>query len=490
MIGESSFQSASRSAVPVSWRCLLLTALVLPLAALPLGCATPERTFDGQSSDTAVTTPTSPSATVPTPGPGSATSGPDAPSADNPGAMTAGSSDSSAPVTPSTPVSPSTPVTPITPVDTATSTGGGTAVGGGSGQPSGSASSAGGSGGVPAQGSAGSPVAAAGQPALGAGGDSGDAGAGSAMGGSAGAMSASGGAAGTGGASGGSAGQSGTGDAVPSPGCGQMRTLGDGNHTMMSGGQNREYHIKAPSDYDNTRPYRLIFMFHWFYGSIDAVVNPPDADHNTDDPYYGLEDLAGDSSIFVVPQGLNDSGGAGWSNPNNRDVNFTDDMLEAVSNDLCIDTSRVFTMGFSFGGAISYKLACVRPDKFRAVLVYDTGPVSGNNAAECTSPIPFFQTHGVDDQTFNYQTGLSVLDIFTGTNGCTAMTPQMAPQDGHVCTQFEGCTPGYPVRFCDFGAGENNPYNPDLHGHYPTAKDPGQSKSWIPGEAWDFISQF
>ena len=360
MIGESSFQSASRSAVPVSWRRLLLTALVLPLAALPLGCATTEQTVDGQSSDTAVTTPTSPSATVPTPGPGSATSGPDAPSADNPGAMTAGPSDSSAPVTPSTPVSPSTPVTPITPVDTATSTVGvqrsaavpvnlrvPRAV------PVGAAACP--RKAVPDHRSRQranprwEPVATRATP-----------GQGSAMGGSAGAMSASGGAAGTGGASGGSAGQSGTGDAVPSPGCGQMRTLGDGNHTMMSGGQNREYHIKAPSDYDNTRPYRLIFMFHWFYGSIDAVVNPPDADHNTDDPYYGLEDLAGDSSIFVVPQGLNDSGGAGWSNPNNRDVNFTDDMLEAVSNDLCIDTSRVFTMGFSFGGAISYKLACVR----------------------------------------------------------------------------------------------------------------------------------
>jgi poly(3-hydroxybutyrate) depolymerase len=272
-------------------------------------------------------------------------------------------------------------------------------------------------------------------------------------------------------------------------GCGKNRTLQDGQRTIMSGGQSRTYHIKTPSNYDNTHPYRVIFMFHWFYGSINAIVNPPDADHNTDDPYYGLEEFAGDSTIFVVPQGLTDSGGAGWANPNNRDVNLADDLLTAISDDLCVDESRVFTTGFSFGGAISYKLACVRPDKFRAALVYDTGPISGNNAAECTTPIAFFEVHGVDDQTFKYDVGLSVLDIFVGVNGCTEMTPPMPEQNGHTCTSFEGCSAGHPVRFCNFGAGQNNPHA-TTRGHYPSAKDPGQAKSWVPQEAWDFISQF
>lgn len=282
----------------------------------------------------------------------------------------------------------------------------------------------------------------------------------------------------------------GPGDAVPSEGCGRVRTLEDGNRTISSGGQLRSYYLKTPASYDNARPYRVFFMFHWFYGSIDAIVHPPDADHNTDEPFYGLGGLAGDSSIFVVPQGLSDLGGAGWSNPNDRDVDFTDDMLSAISADLCIDTSRVFTTGFSFGGAISYKLACVRPDKFRAALVYDTGPVSGNEASECTQPIAFFQTHGVDDQTFNYQTGLSVLDIFSQLNGCTPMTPPTPAADGHACTDLEDCAAGYPVRFCSFGSGQNNPHTPSLRGHYPSPKDPGESIGWVPSEAWDFVQQF
>jgi predicted esterase len=281
----------------------------------------------------------------------------------------------------------------------------------------------------------------------------------------------------------------GPGPAIPSAGCGKERSLPSGTQTLTSGGLERSYFLQTPDDYDSTRPYRLVFMFHWNYGSINAIVSPPDADQNTDRPFYGLGDLVDAQTIFVVPQGLTDAGGgAGWANPNDRDVAFTDDMLAAISSDLCVDTSRVFTTGFSYGAAMSYKLACVRPDQFRAAIVYEPGPVSGNDPAECTKPIAFFQSHSVDDPILSYQTGLSVLGIFTGLNGCTAMTPPDPPQDGHSCINYAGCA--LPTRFCNFGSGEGNPHNTSLRGHYPSAKDPGQSTSWIPAEAWSFITQF
>jgi len=277
--------------------------------------------------------------------------------------------------------------------------------------------------------------------------------------------------------------------AVPSAGCGKARTLQDGNRTIMSGGMNRQYFLETPDDYDSAFAYRVVFMFHWNYGSINAIVNPPDADRNTDRPFYGMGDLTDGKTIFVVPQGLTAAGGgAGWPNPNNRDVDFTDAMLDAISSDLCIDTSRVFTTGFSYGAGMSVALACVRPDKFRAAIVYEPGFISGVNAGQCTTPIAFFQSHGVDDQVLNYQTGLSVLNTFTAMNGCTAPPPPNPPQNGHTCISYENCS--VPTRFCNFGAGEGNPFNTGLRGHYPTAKDPGQTTSWIPAEAWDFITQF
>jgi len=276
---------------------------------------------------------------------------------------------------------------------------------------------------------------------------------------------------------------------VPSAGCGKTRTLQDGNRTMVSGGVQRTFYLDTPDDYDGTSPYRLIFMFHWNYGSINAIVNPPDADRNTDRPFYGLGDQTDGKTIFVVPQGLiSPSGGAGWENPNNRDVNFTDELLAAISADLCIDTSRVFTTGFSYGAGMSVALACVRPEKFRAAIVYEPAFISGVNAAQCTAPIALFQSHGVDDQILNYATGLNVLNTFTSVNGCTAMTPPDPPQNGHTCVSFDNCS--VPTRFCNFGSGEGNPFNTSLRGHYPAAKDPGQTTSWIPAEAWSFITQF
>jgi hypothetical protein len=276
--------------------------------------------------------------------------------------------------------------------------------------------------------------------------------------------------------------------AVPSAGCGQARTLQNGTQTISSGGMNRTYFLETPSEYDSTLPHRLVFMFHWNAGSINAIVNPPDADRNTDRPFYGMGDLTDGKTIFVVPQGLvGPTGFAGWDNPNNRDVNLTDAMLEAISTDLCIDTSRVFTTGFSYGASMSMALACLRPDKFRAAVVYEPGFVSGVGAEQCSTPVPFFQSHGVDDQIFNYQAGLNILDVFGGMNGCAPMTPPDPPQDGHTCTSLEGCS--VPTRFCSFGPGQNNPFG-TTRGHYPTAKDPGQSVSWIPAEAWTFITQF
>lgn len=277
--------------------------------------------------------------------------------------------------------------------------------------------------------------------------------------------------------------------AVPSAGCGQIRTLQDGPLSISSGGLARAYHLETPDTYDNTHPYRVIFMFHWNYGSIDAIVNPPDADQNTDRPFYGMGDLTDDETIFVVPQGLvNPGGGAGWANPDNRDVVFTDDMLAAISADLCIDTSRVFTTGFSYGAGMSVALACVRPDKFRAAVVYAPAFISGVTPAQCTTPVALFESHGVDDPIINYQTGLSVLGAFTSLNGCTPQTPPEPATDGHGCVSYDGCS--VPTRFCNFGAGQGNPFNTSLRGHYPTSKDPGQSTSWVPAEAWSFIRQF
>lgn len=276
------------------------------------------------------------------------------------------------------------------------------------------------------------------------------------------------------GGSGGSEGPGTDGDEGQSAGCGTSRTLMDGRKTIQSGGMNREYILRVPDNYDSNRPYRLVMAYHWLSGNANQVANGGNGG-STEDPYYGLWDLADNSTIFVAPEGLD----AGWANTGDRDIALTDAILEEIQNDLCIDTTRIFATGFSYGGGMSYALACARPDVFRGVALYAGAQLSGCNGG--TTPVAYFHAHGVGDSVLNVSMGRQIRDRFVEVNGCMPQSPpEPARNSGtHTCTSYEGCMDGYPVRWCAHGGDHN-----------PTEKDQGQGKSWIPGEAWDFIRQF
>jgi poly(3-hydroxybutyrate) depolymerase len=245
----------------------------------------------------------------------------------------------------------------------------------------------------------------------------------------------------------------------------------NGRKTIQSGG-NREYILRVPDNYDNNTPYRLIFAFHWLNGNADQVA---EGGGSTEAPYYGLWDLAENSTIFVAPEGLN----AGWANSGGADVALTDAILEEVQNDLCIDTTRIFSTGFSYGAGMSFALACARADVFRGVALYAGAQLSGCDGGN--TPIAYFHVHGASDSVLNISQGRQLRDRFVMVNGCTPQDPpeQSSGSGMHSCTSYEGCSEGHPVRWCTHGGDHN-----------PTEKDSGQSQSWVPGEAWQFISQF
>jgi poly(3-hydroxybutyrate) depolymerase len=264
-----------------------------------------------------------------------------------------------------------------------------------------------------------------------------------------------------------------------SAGCGTTRQLMNARRTIQSGGMNREYILRVPDDYDNTRPYRLVLAYHWANGNANQVANGG-MGGSTEDPYYGLFDLAENSTIFVAPEGLNGPNGLGWYNTGGRDVTLTDAILEEVMGNLCIDTTRIFATGFSFGAGMSNALACARADVFRGVALYAGAQISGCDGG--TTPIAYFHAHGVRDSVLNFEnSGVPLRDRYVALNGCTPQNPPApaANSGTHICTSYEGCSEGHPVRWCAHGGDHN-----------PTEKDSGQSESWVPGEAWDFITQF
>src|SRR4029079_5268724 len=131
--------------------------------------------------------------------------------------------------------------------------------------------------------------------------------------------------------------------AATTAGCGKAPTLTSGTKTIQSSGQNRTYILDIPTNYDRNRPYRLIIWLHRPNRTASNV-----ATGGSDGAvwaYYGQKQLSNNGTIFVAPQGLNN----GWANTNGQHVTLIDNILSLIEQDLCVDTTQVYAMGWSFG---------------------------------------------------------------------------------------------------------------------------------------------
>jgi predicted esterase len=267
---------------------------------------------------------------------------------------------------------------------------------------------------------------------------------------------------------------------------------------ITSGGASREFIVDIPADYDPTHPYRLIFSWHQAYGSDTGNANgqyPASNGPNFDAKnysYFGLHreaTAANQPSIFVAPGGI---GNLPWDYK--RDVVLFDDLLALIDANLCVDDSRVFSTGFSFGAMMSYALSITRQTKLRAVVAMAAanynlpGEPTDTNAA----PVAYMGTTGMSDGTCPWGTdtmgGKACVLQHAKDNGCTipaTIQTTTAGSKKYLCYDFEGCKAGYPVKVCTF----DGP-------HTPSSVDDGNStgddglKAFVPPLAWKFISQF
>jgi poly(3-hydroxybutyrate) depolymerase len=288
-------------------------------------------------------------------------------------------------------------------------------------------------------------------------------------------MSGSGGGGGTG-VGGGPGGAPGA--PVKSPGCGNPPALTSGAKTIQVGGQSRQYTIRIPANYDNNKAYRLIFGMHWIGANAQAV----DQGSNLLHPFFGLQRLDTQSSaIFVAPTALDGR----WTSQ--ADLPFVDAMVKTITDGLCIDTSRVFSTGFSYGAMFSYTLGCDRPKVFRAV-----APIAGAYQIGCANgkePVAYLGITGMQDATCTPAMGRQCRDTFVAANGCTkpASVPDWTSANGqaHVCYSYEGCMPGYPVRWCT-----GNFQHIAAHCDQCSPGQDDRERTWFPGEIWNFFTQF
>jgi poly(3-hydroxybutyrate) depolymerase len=245
-----------------------------------------------------------------------------------------------------------------------------------------------------------------------------------------------------------------------SAGCGGAG-IASGTYSVQVNGQNRQYILKVPNGYDANTPHRLVFGYHWLSGSMQNVA---------DGGFYGLDALSEGTAVFVAPNGLN----AGWANNGGEDIAFTDAILETLTGGLCIDEEQIFATGFSYGGGMSFSVACARPDVFRAV-----APIAGAQLSGCeggTTPVAYLGIHGVVDSVLPVDAGRQLRDKFLGLNGCAQQNaPEPSPGSGsHIKTEYQ-CS-GPPVWWIAHSGD-----------HVGDPRD-GDGSLWAPGETWDFFT--
>lgn len=218
------------------------------------------------------------------------------------------------------------------------------------------------------------------------------------------------------------------------------------DRTLNVGAQAREYRLSVPTDYVAGEALPLIFVFNGVGGT------GPQAQQ-----FFQVE--TGHRAIFVYPTSLpnSEAGGAiAWDfDLSGVDVPFFDAMMTYVTENYCIDTSRVFALGASSGGIMSNMLGCFRGDVLRAI-----APSSGMTWQQsgCKGDVAVMVICGTQD-TYNpcgdaKNGALSETNVWSAQNGCSSQKVQSATWS--ICQEFEQCQKA-PLLICEHPGGHGWP---------------------------------
>ena len=263
-------------------------------------------------------------------------------------------------------------------------------------------------------------------------------------------------------------------DPTPSKGCGKDNTLKN-YFKFTGGGIEHEVYLDLPENYDKNKPYRLVFGMHCMGGSAQNVAK--------NEHYYGYRDQKGakESTIFVAPHGYTDN--MPWRCGDNKDHLFFDEILTYLNDNLCVDTSRVFSSGFSFGAMFSNSLAQTFQHRLRGVVVFATADQVIYLPKNAGKPIAWMGTVGLSDGTCPPSMGRSARDRILKNNGpeghtdCTGEKATEYTGGNHVCYDYKTVDPRFPVKWCTFSGG-----------HQWDMRENG--KLWASDIGWEFITQF
>lgn len=202
-----------------------------------------------------------------------------------------------------------------------------------------------------------------------------------------------------------------------------------------------ELPLTVPSNYDASTPAPLIVLLHGYGKNAGAA----------QDAYMKFGALANDYGfLFVAPDGQQESQGnqAWFWNASDACCNFRGskvsdvDYLMAVINNIksqySVDSNRVYLIGHSNGGFMSYRTAYEHSESIAAIASL-TGAGATLAGPAPANPVHILHIHGTEDNAIAYEGGdlrgnsfpgaIETVERWAGYNGCEVEGSEVAHLD-------------------------------------------------------------
>ena len=179
--------------------------------------------------------------------------------------------------------------------------------------------------------------------------------------------------------------------------------------SLSHDGLNRSYITYVPNTYDGTEKFPVLMNFHGFSGDAGYHLTETNMHYAAHSNKY----------LLVYPQGALLEGEPHWNpclpSADNKsdidDLGFVEALLDQVSSDYLVDRNKVYAVGYSNGGMMSYGLAM-----HKSGLITAFGSVSGTMLDCGEQPnhlMPLIVMHGTNDFTIPYDGSSDTVSIET-----------------------------------------------------------------------------
>lgn len=238
----------------------------------------------------------------------------------------------------------------------------------------------------------------------------------------------------------------------------------------------RPFDVFVPTAYDGTTAVPLLVLLHG-YGASGAI----------QEAYFQVQPIAeARGFLYVHADGTKNAVDSQFWNATDAccggpdstvdDSAYITAIIESVQKDYKVDPKRIYLMGHSNGGFMSFRMACDHADKIAAIASLAGATFSDVSKCAPSEPVSILAIHGTGDQTIKYAgdqiQGRSYPSAQTTTatwasyNGCSAtsttsptkvdLEPGIEGAESTIAA-FDGCPTGVGVELWSIEGGQHIP---------------------------------